>query len=183
MPTTPNTCKICSKKVLTHAKYITCQNCSSKIHPSCLDRYSPDDITYASVPSNFWSCPPCLRETFPMFDIDSNQTFYRILAHNANTDFMTNDNLIFDPFDTSLDNDTFDDIDPDKNYYNTQSSTPSKYLHTDALNQILSKNLNLNYFSIFHMNIRSTKKNFHDVKTFLSTIDYNFTIIAFTETS
>jgi exonuclease III len=95
---------------------------------------------------------------------------------------MIDENLIFDPFDTNLDSDTFDDIDPDKNYYNTHPSTPSKYVHTEAINKIFDSNHNLNYFSIFHMNIRSTKKIIYDVKTFLSTIDHKFTIIAFTET-
>ena len=152
------------------------------IHTNCLDRYTPEDVTYASETTNFWNCPPCLREIFPLYDIDDNDTFFRILSYNANPDHMINENLIFDPFDTSLDNDTFDDIDPDKNNYNTHPTIPSKYTHTDALNKILIQNQNLDYFSIFHLNIRSTKKNIYDVKTFLTTIDHKFSVIAFTET-
>ena len=38
------------------------------------------------------------------------------------------------------------------------------------------------YFSILHLNIRSIKKNFESFKTFLSSLDFTFSIICFSET-
>ena len=73
-------------------------------------------------------------------------------------DYYIAEHLIFNPFDSNLDEDTFDDIDPNKNFYNTYHSKPSKYLHADAINNVLDTNKDLAYFSIFHMNIRSVKK-------------------------
>ena len=38
------------------------------------------------------------------------------------------------------------------------------------------------YFSILHLNIQSIKKNFESFKTFLSSLDFTFGIICFSET-
>jgi hypothetical protein len=105
-----------------------------------------------------------------------------MLNQAAFPDYSLAENLIFNPFGDNLDEDTFDDIDPDKNFYNTYHTKPCKYLHTDAINNILDTSKDLASFSIFHMNIRSVKFFFYHLEAYLSMINHKFSVIALTET-
>lgn len=97
-------------------------------------------------------------------------------------DFSLMDELIINPFDIHEDEGIMDDIDPDCNYYNNTLLSPPKtqYYTPDCLNKV-SKPSKLTHFSMLHVNIRSTKKNFAEFNLLLTQLTHQFSILAVTE--
>jgi len=81
--------------------------------------------------------------------------------------------------------DTWHDIDPDENlinclFANYGSITNSSYFTADAYNSTFSKNLN--YFSIFHQNVRSVNHKIDKITTFFESLSKFPDVFIFTET-
>jgi hypothetical protein len=89
-------------------------------------------------------------------------------------DYSQLEELLFNPLDTEEGDGVLADIDPDENYYNSPAMQAPKtqYYQIDALNTKTSTNSDSNYFSTFHTNIRSTKKNYDNLNQQLSLIDH-----------
>lgn len=90
------------------------------------------------------------------------------------------ENLEFDPFqgnETVLLNDL---TDPDINFYNNEITRNAKYYNPNTDN--LSTEIDIKYFSILHLNIRSIQKKFENFKHLLHNLKVTFKIICFTET-
>ena len=96
--------------------------------------------------------------------------------------FENFENLKFDPFeqkDVLLD----DSNDPDKNFYNNiQTVDTQNYFPSELLSLSEKLHINLENFSMIHLNIRSAKKNFEKLKDFLSQTGSFFKILCLTET-
>ena len=72
--------------------------------------------------------------------------------------------------------------DPDLNFLkNNIRNLDTKYLLPDQFHNFLY-NSTTDWFSILHLNIRSIKKNFEKFKLFLSSLDFSFSVICFSET-
>ena len=134
-------CSMCRKIVRATDKCIKCSLCTKFVHIKCLPSYNQDDIDYASNPANNWSCTVCLRETFPFFNLETNQEL--INCNNQNITNMDPDkakDLIFDPFETIMDeNENDDPNDPDMNYYrsyNNSANISCKYYNVDEINKL-----------------------------------------------
>ena len=82
-----------------------------------------------------------------------------------------NHNILLDSF-----------CDPDLNFLkNDIRNLDTKYLLPDQFHNFLY-NSTTDWFSILHLNIRSIKKNFEKFKLFLSSLDFSFSVICFSET-
>ena len=98
------------------------------------------------------------------------------MAPNSNFDSQ-----FFNPFSVNeeLQN---NELDPDVNYYlNEISSFDTKYYVPDEVKDQL-KSLQLNSFSVFHLNIRSMKKHFEAFQNFIECLIFNFSTICLSET-
>ena len=74
-----------------------------------------------------------------------------------------------------------DEIDPDINLFQEKTFPESTYYNlNEAKNKLLNENRKS--LSIFHLNIRSLKKNFEDFKYFLNELNFEFKIICLSET-
>ena len=180
-PITEN-CRICYKKLQTHSKTITCSLCNLPSHIICLNQYSPEDIEYAKNITNHWTCPACLKEQFPFYEIEKQPELYSILTDATAALYTNLDELILNPFELGMEEDEHDDIDPDGNYYDCQENSipTARYMHIDAINRIIQPNKDSEPLSIFHINIRSLKKNYTNLTSILP--DHEFSLIALTET-
>jgi hypothetical protein len=174
-------CRSCLKKVQSHSKTIKCHLCSAHTHILCLKQYSAQDIEYATNIINHWTCPTCLKDIFPFYEIEESANLYQLLPFNDYPLLPNLDDLILNPFDLGEEVDDQDDLDPDSNYYINQTHKPSRYMHINAVNKLLTPNTEQNPFSILHLNIRSLKRNFDDLTTLLSMIEHKFTVVALTE--
>ena len=175
-------CHNCNLRILSHAPFVFCTLCQLKTHIKCLNLYSPADTAYATDSSDNWSCPTCLRDIFPFFDIDNLTEFISLSNPTYLPDQLNLDQLIFNPFDLNEEGGVLDDIDPDSNFYNThrQIIPNSKYMDINEINKKIDTSSNS--ISILHLNIRSLPKNFKSFKNLTSLISNKFSIIALTET-
>ena len=72
--------------------------------------------------------------------------------------------------------------DPDINFFNDKSEiVESSYFSIDEFNSMSQKRLK-NYFSIFHINIRTLNKNFKKLREYLSLVKRDFSVVALTKT-
>jgi hypothetical protein len=151
----------------------------------------PADIEYAQNPQNLWSCPTCIKEIFPFTELEDQLEFTATLASSVYLDYSNLEshlnNLLYNPLDPNENeggSSILDDIDPDKNFYNTPQMTipNTQYLFTNPINLKIKANQDKNCLSFFHLNVRSMKIFYQNLETLLSTIEHKFSIIATTET-
>ena len=74
-----------------------------------------------------------------------------------------------------------DNADPDKSFFNDKrQQVDSPYFSAENFIAI-SEQLNKDNFSILHLNIRSLNANIENFRTFLASLNENFSVIVFTE--
>ena len=90
--------------------------------------------------------------------------------------------LKYDPSESSGDILLDNSCDPDLHFSNTNiQNLDTPYILPEEFQNFLDDDISES-LSILHLNIRSIKKNFETFKNFLSTLNYNFSIICFSET-
>jgi len=89
------------------------------------------------------------------------------------------ENLNFDLLETNHKLTLSDSFDPDVNFFR-DIKLETNYLTPQETENIVSNSVYK--FSLFHINIRSIKKNFTDLKTLLHNLSFKFKVICLTET-
>ena len=177
-------CGVCKKNVKRNDKFAECSNCKVKYHQKCLPLYLMEDLEYAKLNTNYWSCPHCLKELFPLYTVEDKELRAFLTGTDRNCIEQLSE-LLYDPFESNEERGVFEDIDPDDNYLNvlaSQSVHKCKYYLPSALKDEIDKRTIPPSLSMLHLNIRSTKKNFNDFQILLNTLEHTFTCIALTET-
>jgi hypothetical protein len=93
-------------------------------------------MEYASLPANKWTCPNCLRDSFPLYSIEENDNIIKFYTNNSMFDVSTNDDLLYDPYEIDEEGGVFEEIDPDENYLNvlaSQTIYKCRYYQSDDL--------------------------------------------------
>ena len=191
MDNTQNKCKVCSKRIVNHEKTIKCSQCLYLTHTKCLPTYNRQDIEYAIIETNHWTCPSCLSIIFPFNNIEDTPTFVSTVtnptAHNLDLDSLNN--MVYDPFDAGADDagggGALDDIDPDLNYLNSLGGTSQKnckYYYSNTLHDEIKPKMANAKLSVLHLNIRSLPRNFDILLPTIHASGLNFNIIALSET-
>ena len=96
-------------------------------------------------------------------------------------------NLTFNPFSTNSNGKTYltlnSNLDPDQNYYNQFiTHVESCDYHDEDTFKCLTKDSKDDEFSLLHLNIRSILNKFDDLKAYLNSLEYNFSVIGLSET-
>ena len=96
-------------------------------------------------------------------------------------------NLTFNPFSTNSNGKTYltlnSNLDPDQNYYNQIiTHVESCDYHDEDTFKCLTKDSKDDEFSLLHLNIRSILNKFDDLKAYLNSLEYNFSVIGLSET-
>jgi hypothetical protein len=178
-------CNLCKKGITQHVSTISCSTCNLPTHSKCLLLYMDSDIQYAKTNANHWSCPTCLSDLFPFFDITNNDEIINCLQNIAPYNLEVLENMLFDPFELNEDGGILDEIDPDNNFYNIHANSlvnTCKYLQPEQLRSITNKfkyPLNL---SAMHLNICSMSHNHSAFDTLLHSLDHPFSFIGLTGT-
>ena len=105
-------------------------------------------------------------------------------------EFLHPDSMIFDPFEINEHEDQIVEynceLDPDRNYFNQfshQLSKNSNYYNEDSFNKYIKTNCyEGGELSFIHSNIRSIPTNLTAFMSYMSNIDYDFSVIGFSET-
>ena len=185
-----NLCNICTRKIQSHAKTVTCVICKYSFHCNCISINSTEIISILMI--NDWYCMHCLAESLPFLNISDDLEFHQALNWKDHFEINWNsvNDKIFDPFRSHEDDyERFptDFIDPDDNYFNeiTNSCAISckYYLQDDFNKQVSYYDMNSkNTFSVSHLNTRSLQHNFTALNTYVNSLDVQFTVIGVTET-
>ena len=166
-------CGVCLKKVGKRHKYVSCQLCKKRNHIKCDDI---DNKTHASLnksgESERYFCKLCKENIFVFQKLSDDQFIISIIK---NIDIKEDLNLriapptvlrkLFTDFSNNNEKDEPTPINCD--YYDITSAIPS------------SNNCNL---SMFHLNLASLGRHKDELVAVLSLLDFQFDVIAVTET-
>ena len=181
-------CNLCNKKILRHARNISCESCNRQYHMLCIS-IVPEEIEYMSANSSDWLCKLCLADIFPFNHIEDQVEYTDTIFnqfHSGSTMCYLSEK-VFNPIDANVEFNEMDmmhDVDPDANFYDSiiQAISKFKYYFEDSFNKEINKSSGRQSFSMIHMNIRSDKQNLTKFESYLHISDYEFKIIVFTET-
>lgn len=178
MPNYRNPCAVCHYSVHNNHRAIFCDSCHLWTHLKCTP-FSVNDYNALSNSSEDWFCPSCLSSIFPFNHFEDDIDFYfSIFDQNSLLDPCFNLDLLkdkcFNPFLDDSDSRQLllnSDIDPDSNIFADNSSLLSNcvYLTSKEFNNIPTPSTD--YFSLFHINIRSLRKNHDNLSEFLSNLN------------
>ena len=182
-----NTCRICTKRILSHARTVKCTLCKHNYHCKCISIEESDIRELLS--NNEWFCRQCMGNLLPFIHISNDVEFLQCLDHKDyfERNWESNYDRIFNPFTPSEGNDDvflLDEIDPDNNFYNDMvyhSSLLCKYYLMDEFNQKF-KCENDDIFSLLHMNARSLPSHFSEFRRLIESLEVDFTVIGISET-
>ena len=72
-----NKCLICHKKILSHAKKVSCQICKRNCHINCIS--IKDDEVSILKNSNDWYCMICLYSELPFIHLEDEDEFNKAI--------------------------------------------------------------------------------------------------------
>ena len=175
-------CKICHNKIMTHSKTIQCSLCHNIHHMNCITLNKLEQEEYLKNQNN-WNCLNCYSDLFPFNNLEDDDEFITYACHQN----PVLKDRIFTPFELNEENEslTMYDIDPDYNYYhdiNYLLTCKCQYYQEESFASEIVKHSASNEFSICHVNIRSAKKNLCDFANYLNLLNYQFSVVALSET-
>ena len=172
-------CRICLKSVHRNHKAIQCDICDQWIHIKCnnLDNTNYNVLKNSTNP---WFCATCTADAIPFQNLNNEQFFLNSKNISINSDTFsqlklnTSENIqnLLNEFNNLTTNKTENDDDnPTINcqYYDIDTFCSSK----------LKSN---KFFSILHINIASLSKHKEDLETLLKILNFEFSVLAITET-
>ena len=178
-----DSCPICSRSVLSHAKKVKCAVCYCYYH---------EDQNYIELNLFSWYCCNCLSKIFP-FNHNEGDIFISEI-NNMDIDTKTIESLsesLFNPLELNNDDiySPLCDVDPDANYFNELNAHISQncnYYYEHSFSTIIQtkfKNMiDLNVFSLCHISIRIMKANLTSFEICLQNLEFEFSVIGITKT-
>ena len=112
-------CNICSGRILSHSRTMTCVLCCNHCHLKCIS-LNNDDRSDILRDTNWWYCHLCLSSVVPFNHIGDKSEFYKAICTKdiRNDDLLDLSDKVFNPLE-NLDrelNDLLDEYDPDLNF-------------------------------------------------------------------
>ena len=169
------TCKLCCKRVLSHAKTVACAVCHWKYHLNCISINETELTTILSAP-NHWYCMFCMSSSLSFIHIEDELEYEETLSERNKFDLTCESfhEKLFNPVspkDKELDL-PLDDLDPDSNFYNDITYHSSKlcnfYMEDTFKNErALHSQDQIKPFSLLHLNSRSLQSNFKNLQSYL----------------
>ena len=185
-----NRCSICMKKINLSARKQECKVCNNFFHLLCVPGITRYDEVY--ITQNFdMYCTRCNQSIFAYNHYSDDNDFIESLSESWDVRIsMSIEELnqkIFIPFEVNInaDNHPLYQADPDIHYFNTVANQvlhSDYYLEDSFIQKVKEREIKPSCFSLIHYNIRSIPKNLHNFQIYLDTIDFNFSIMAFSET-
>ena len=170
-------CNKCRKPVIQ--EHLQCFLCSRLFHRQCV---SLNKQLYTKVLQNsiHWYCDDC-ADIFPFQTLNDDDFFNETIEclGSENVNILQNRCYQFQDIYTEYNYCDFENqVDPDNNFFNDINNV-CKYYTDDQFNE----NVNTSgSFNVIHLNARSIKANFENVKTFLDVLNCKFDVIAVSET-
>ena len=173
-------CSICQKKVRENAKAVLCDICEKWVHIGCnyVSKQSYEFFEKSDDSETFY-CSSCLNVVIP-FGNESDQTFSQtnVIGLNNESD-LENLSVFINKNEQKLINQIsnliLENADPD-----SQNANFCSYYNID--NFCNKKFDSQKYFFLFHLNIESLQAHKNDLDILLHELNFDFDIIAISET-
>ena len=140
-----------------------------------------------SSSSQSWLCLDCVSDILPFNHISDDNEFYLTLHHyfnlSKNIDMSKIQSLKINPFTlNSINHPTIDieSLNDIQNKFELELDKTCQYMFSEDFNTKYTSDQS--DFSFFHVNARSLPKNFDNFHTLLSSLEFNFSIMAVSET-
>ena len=182
-------CQVCEKKILSHAKKISCHICEGVYHLNCISVNAFEISTLILDPD--WFCVACSTSLLPFNHIDDEEDFLEALSTRDHFELNWDSfrNLIFNPFSDEHNDFSIptDDIDPDLNFYSDLAYHSASLCQYYTENKFLSNLVNGqckidDRFSLIHSNLRSMPQNFSSFSSYIQCLEHKWSLIGITET-
>jgi hypothetical protein len=182
-PKKSESCLVCARRVRDNQRAIFCDICCRWVHLSCTN-LNIADYVYLSDDDVDLYCTKCTNELFPFNHIDDDEEFINTL-HSFCREFPSFNGFVPSKQQFSILNNmdiiNNNDIDPDKNIYNTMDIA-SKYYLPSELNDTIADTLIDGKLSVLHIKAHSLKDKTDQLEVLLNSLKLAFDIIAVSET-
>ena len=185
-------CRICSRRVLSHAYQMTCSLCSGVIHLKCLPFIDRNDPIYVDRNTNIWFCTVCTKHLFPFNHYDDDNDYDQAIfdiskMYSCKMSIQELRNRVFVPFHFNEDIRTpLVESDPDIQYFlgaiSNNLNSCDYYIEDTFNDRCETLPINRCSLSILHLNIRSIPRNLSSLQTYLNNLDIQFSVIGISET-
>ena len=165
-------CGICLKRVAMRHKSVQCDLCDKWHHIKCdgIDNKTYDFLKKSSISEKYF-CKTCNEDTFPFQKLSDDEFFTSIVK---NIDINEDLNLRLTP------PPTLKRLFTDFSSHNKDEPSPINCDYYDPSSRIPS--CNNSKYSMFHLNLASLGRHKDELATALSLLEFQFDIIAITET-
>lgn len=182
-------CSTCERSITKGQKQITCQLCYNAYHvkTTCVFKSNIGSLKSSLDLSNSFVCYQCLESTFPFHSLNNNdlrETIKNLSNNQTERNIDRLNELIFNPFEVLNDcsetpgrmSEHFDQSAPQLQINNRY------YTSGDFSELIKNNNSHQEQLSFLHLNIRSLRSKTDDFYNYLKILNFDFSIIALTET-
>ena len=169
-------CLLCKKDVINDA--IQCSICLTWLHRNCA-KLSKTELRKLSNDNYHWFCIAC-KNIFPFQSVLSDELEFITSNFESNSMFELTKRCKSYELDSSKQNKNVVlnvDLDPDVNFFNDKL-TENCYYTDDAFKKNIQ---NVHGLSILHVNCRSIKSCFANLKDYISSLEYDFQLICISE--
>ena len=183
-------CRRCSGRIQSHSLVLECSICCYKMHRECVP-LTKEEFQNCIAAQNEWICTLCCGELFPFNHYDDNIIFDNVIEENNSGIVDISERYkdkIFTPFDLQeFENiQPLIDIDPELHFFNEVQSnilTNSEYYIEEKFVEKMCDVFNgRSTFSMYHANARSLPRHLREISNYLHCLQFQFSIIGFSET-
>ena len=165
---------ICVKNILTHARKVTCCICHKLFHVKCIS-LSPEYMISIQDNSESWYCTYCIQTVFPFNNIEDDIDFFAEIEQSSSPDkslMYLSDNLLI-PFELKITPKFWVKLIPI--YITLTRSTNLAtiviiFCRVNLTHSSKRETLQVMFFSVCHINIRSLKKNLTDFEILICSL-------------
>ena len=186
-------CNVCNMRILSHSIHLKCSVCFSFVHIRCIPYVNSNDHDFIESNRDGWFCTRCTENIFPFNQVCDDDEFLRNLSENWEINLghvfanASHFDRLFVPFEINEDETSpLYDTDPDINFYQgiqNNSINSCDYYYENSFNKkCRDLDIKENNLSFLHCNIRSIPRNLDRFEEYVSNLNIDFSIIAFSET-
>ena len=170
-------CGICNKTVRNDS--VKCDSCKIRSHRRCA-KLSQEVLNELKCSNRFWFCSQCMHCVFPFSALDNDELFTEINAISQSVMSLVNNckDVDFETVIPSESENEFYNIDPECNLLG-KSFLKCEYMLDSQFSVKCEKIAGL---YIIQFNARSFNADFEYIKNYLSSLNFDFNVIRFSET-
>ena len=143
----PTICYSCNRRILRHARIITCTICHEVFHLKCLPANFDNINNHLESDFSQWICTYCSSECFPFNHFTEQEEFLQALSelwqNYKSVPYIKLQEMVFNPFEWNDENPNLPnfDVDPDIQYFNDMANVDNMNMCNYYMPEDMCKNI------------------------------------------